>query len=265
MAMSSELRTRILSGVAMIAVALAALWFGGLAFWALASLLAVLMMSEWAGMMQAPRWSHILAMVLVAGIMAYALQLTITGYPPAFHYPMIAQGLDLVAVAAILLAVASFRARLGVGLLYAALPAMALIFIRQQDGGLLLALWTLAIVWATDIGAYFAGRAIGGPKLAPAISPNKTWAGLIGGMIAALIVGALIAWRAGLPSILYVAGAGLAVAAQAGDLFESWLKRRSGVKDSGCILPGHGGVMDRLDGVVPVSMAVAGAIMAGLL
>ena len=263
MAMSSELRTRILSGVAMIAVALAALWFGGLAFWALASLLAVLMMSEWAGMMQAPRWSHILAMVLVAGIMAYALQLTITGYPPAFHYPMIAQGLDLVAVAAILLAVASFRARLGVGLLYAALPAMALIFIRQQDGGLLLALWTLAIVWATDIGAYFAGRRLGGPKLAPSISPNKTWAGLVGGMLAAAIVGGLIAYAAQLPAIALWLGAPLAVVAQLGDLLESGMKRRAGVKDSGKILPGHGGLLDRIDGMLPVAIAVAALVANG--
>jgi phosphatidate cytidylyltransferase len=265
MAMSSELRTRILSGVVMIAIAVAALWLGGIAFWALVSLLAVLMMAEWANMMKAPRWKLAVAVALAAALMAYALLFVDGQYLRAYHGPLIAQGIDLLGVSAILLAVISFSARLGAGLLYAVLPAMSLIFIRQQDAGLLLALWTLVTVWATDIGAYFAGRTIGGPKLAPTISPNKTWAGLIGGMVAALIVGALIAWQAGLPSILYVAGAGLAVAAQAGDLFESWLKRRSGVKDSGRILPGHGGVLDRLDGVVPVAVLVAAAVAAGWL
>ena len=97
------------------------------------------------------------------------------------------------------------------------------------------------------------------------MSPNKTWAGLIGGMAAALILGAAVAWAAGLPGFCWIAGAPLAAAAQMGDLFESWLKRRSGVKDSGKLLPGHGGVLDRLDGVVPVSVAVAAAVAAGLL
>ena len=151
-------------------------------------------------------------------------------------------------------------------MLYAIPPAIALIFVREQaERGLLLTLWTLAIVWATDIGAYFAGRAIGGPKLAPRLSPNKTWAGLIGGMIAAAVVGALIAWQGDLPAFCWITGGGLAVAAQMGDLFESWLKRRSGVKDSGKLLPGHGGVLDRLDGVVPVAVVVGTALAAGLL
>ncbi len=263
--MNAELRTRILSGIVMIAVALGALVFGGIAFWALVSLLAILMMAEWANMMQAARWKQLWACALVAALMAYALLFTDGVYLRAYHAPLIAQGLDLAGLAAILLAVTCVSARLGAGLLYAVLPAIALIFIRQQDAGLSLALWTLVIVWGTDIGAYFAGRAIGGPKLAPAISPNKTWAGLIGGMIAAAIVGAGLAWRFHLPAPLYYLGAPLAVAAQMGDLFESWLKRRSGVKDSGRILPGHGGVLDRLDGVVPVAVIVAGAIGVGLI
>ena len=96
-----------------------------------------------------------------------------------------------------------------------------------------LTLWTLAVVWATDIGAYFSGRAIGGPKLAPALSPNKTWAGLGGGEAAALFVGMAIALAFGLPRALLLLGAPMAVLAQIGDLFESWLKRKAGVKDSG--------------------------------
>ncbi len=120
------------------------------------------------------------------------------------------------------------------------------------------------MVWATDIAAFFAGRGMGGPRLAPAISPNKTVAGLIGGVIAAAVAGAVVAvildarWAAdALPFLLAGLGAILAVLAQAGDLFESWLKRRAGVKDSGTLLPGHGGVLDRLDGLVPVAVVVA--------
>jgi phosphatidate cytidylyltransferase len=263
-AVASELQLRVLSGVGMIAVALTALWLGGLAFWALASLLAVLMMIEWAAMAMAPRWQIIVAAALAAAMMVYPLSFLDRSHLIDHRVLIAIDAVELTGLFAILLAVISFRARLGAGLLYAVLPAIALIFLRQQPGqGLALALWTLMIVWATDIGAYFAGRAIGGPRLAPKLSPNKTWAGLIGGMVAALLVGAAVAAQAGLPWPYMIAGAPLAVAAQIGDLFESWLKRRSGVKDSGKLLPGHGGVLDRLDGVVPVAVLVAAAVAFG--
>ena len=125
-------------------------------------------------------------------------------------------------------------------------------------------LGVLAVVIATDTGAYFSGRTIGGPKIAPAISPSKTWAGLFGGMLAAGLVTlgfffSNVGDRAlsvmGLGS--FATGAGLAVLAQAGDFFESWLKRRSGLKDSSNLIPGHGGVFDRVDGLLPVAMAAA--------
>lgn len=262
----TELHQRILTGLVMIVAALGALWLGGAAFWGLVSLLAVMMMIEWAQMAKAVRWQIWLSAALAAGLMAAAWSFTDEGLVSSFPDRLIAQMADLAGISAILLAVISFRARLGVGLLYAVFPAVALVFIRQQPGqGLMLALWTLMIVWATDIGAYFAGRAIGGPKLAPGLSPNKTWAGLIGGMASAGLVGAAISSAGGLPVLCWVAGAPLAVAAQIGDLFESWLKRRSGVKDSGSLLPGHGGVMDRLDGVVPVAMLVAAAVAVGML
>ena len=127
----------------------------------------------------------------------------------------------------------------------------------------MLALWTLAIVWATDIGAFFAGRAIGGPKLAPVISPNKTWAGLIGGMIVAAVAGGAIAYVGHLPTRTYWLAPLLAVAAQLGDLAESGMKRRVGVKDSGHILPGHGGLLDRIDGMLPVAILVAALVANG--
>jgi phosphatidate cytidylyltransferase len=118
----------------------------------------------------------------------------------------------------------------------------------------------MGLVWATDIFAYFAGRSIGGPKIWPAVSPNKTWAGLLGGMAAAALFSVVFAgvgnWSQSAITMALV-GALLAVVAQAGDFLESWLKRRAGVKDSGTLLRGHGGVMDRVDGLVPVCVVVA--------
>jgi phosphatidate cytidylyltransferase len=150
-----------------------------------------------------------------------------------------------------------------VGLAAAALLAMPLLAL----------IVTLATVIFTDVGAYFVGRAVGGPKIAPAISPSKTWAGLIGGMIAAGlwmalavgVVGATIGALAQSPDVApkpqhlaigAAIGAGLAIAAQAGDFLESWLKRKAGVKDSSHLIPGHGGVLDRIDGLLPVALIV---------
>jgi phosphatidate cytidylyltransferase len=132
--------------------------------------------------------------------------------------------------------------------------------------------FVLGTVICTDIGAYFAGRAIGGPKIAPSISPSKTWAGLFGGMAAAglfcaLVIGFVSSAASAMSTapgagdgilramtIAFAAGAGLAIAAQTGDFFESWLKRRAGVKDSSHLIPGHGGVFDRIDGLLPVAI-----------
>ena len=160
------------------------------------------------------------------------------------------------------IAIISRRPSLGKGVVYCGLPVLALVFLRRQDDGLLFAFWALALVWATDIGAFFAGRSIGGPKLAPRLSPNKTWAGLIGGVIAAGGLGLILHVRFGLPLHMTISTPLLAVLAQGGDLYESWLKRQAGVKDSGNILPGHGGVLDRLDGLVPVAPVAALLVVA---
>ena len=150
------------------------------------------------------------------------------------------------------------------GFFYALIPALALLWIRDRaDQGLELLLWVFIVTWATDIGAFFAGRAIGGAKLAPAISPNKTIAGLIGGIISAGLAGFAWVQAMHLPPLLIWIAPSLAVAAQAGDLFESWMKRRAGVKDSGGWLPGHGGVLDRLDGLVPVAIITAALVLGG--
>ena len=145
------------------------------------------------------------------------------------------------------------------GIAYVALPNISLLWIRGLPNGLELILWILFTVWATDIGAYFAGRAIGGPKLCPRISPNKTWAGLGGGIVAAAGIGILTVMICGSPHpfILIFITASLAIVAQIGDLFESWVKRFFDVKDSGHLLPGHGGILDRFDGIAAVAPKVA--------
>ena len=151
------------------------------------------------------------------------------------------------------------------GFLYALLPALALLWIRERDEhGLYLLIWTFIVTWSTDIGAYFAGRSFGKRKLAPTISPNKTVEGLSGGIAAATLFGGAWVLATGLGIALLALAPILAVAAQSGDLFESGMKRRAGVKDSGHWLPGHGGVLDRLDGLVPVAVLTAAAQLLGL-
>ncbi|MGI8706227.1 MAG: phosphatidate cytidylyltransferase [Sphingomicrobium sp.] len=151
------------------------------------------------------------------------------------------------------------------GFVYALMAALSVLWIRDRaDNGVWLVLWVFLVVWATDIGSYFAGRAIGGPKLAPTISPGKTWAGLYGGVAAATVFGGAWALFTGLPLILLLLAPLFAVVAQGGDLFESRMKRRAGVKDSGTWLPGHGGIFDRLDGLLPVAILTALAVVTGV-
>jgi phosphatidate cytidylyltransferase len=157
------------------------------------------------------------------------------------------------------------------GFVYCLLPALSLLWIRERaeyqgfGTGFDLLIWVFLVDWSTDIGAYFAGRAIGGPKLAPSISPNKTIVGLVGGVGSAILLAGAWASFVKLPSSLLWLAAPFAVAAQLGDLFESGLKRRAGVKDSGTWLPGHGGLLDRLDGLVPVAVLTAALMLLGWL
>jgi phosphatidate cytidylyltransferase len=253
----SDLAVRTASGMALMALALAALWAGGIWFWILTSIAAMLMLAEWGALVQSDPTHKRLA------LFAACIPLAIMAPKPLAAGPGFL-AIGLIFGAGFFTTIVTNKPRLGFGIAYIAFPALALLFLREQENGLLLALWALATVWVTDIGAYAAGRSIGGPKLAPAVSPNKTWAGLIGGVVAALILGLLL-WRfAGLRLQLAWASPILAVIAQIGDLYESWLKRQAGVKDSGTLLPGHGGVLDRLDGLVPVAPAAAGLILLDL-
>lgn len=146
------------------------------------------------------------------------------------------------------------------GILYLAPAAAMLMLMRESERGFADVLTLIALVAAIDIGAYFTGRALGGPKIAPAISPSKTWAGLLGGILGALAVLILSARLSqAVPAWWQVLGLAVlaAVVAQAGDFFESWMKRRAGVKDSGKLIPGHGGLFDRVDGLIAVSFLAA--------
>ncbi|WP_354291065.1 phosphatidate cytidylyltransferase [Sphingomonas sp. PvP055] len=247
--MSSNLALRSIVGVAMVAVALTSVLLGDLAFWLLCVVLGLFMMAEWADLHKTPPKMKRLAQYAVS--VPLAIMAPHLGAGPDFF------ALGLIAAAAFFIVIVTRRQGLAFGAVYVCLPILALLLIRGQGDGILLTVWALALVWACDIGAYFAGRTIGGPKLAPKVSPNKTWAGLAGGVVLATIFAGILQARYGLPLRLTVATPFLAVLAQGGDLYESWLKRRAGVKDSGTLLPGHGGVLDRLDGLVPVAPIAA--------
>lgn len=244
----SQLTVRIAAAVVMIVVAMLAIVAGGLLFWTLAAIVGLLMMAEWCDLDRASADAK------------RVCQLTMV-VPLAIMSPLAAGpyflALGTLFGAFFFVGAVFRRPMLAIGVLYVGLPILALVLLEHQPHAVTLTLWTLSLVWATDIGAFFAGRAIGGPKLAPRLSPNKTWAGLIGGVLAATLLALAFHAAAGLAMVLTLATPALAVLAQLGDLYESALKRRAGVKDSGTILPGHGGVLDRLDGLVPVAPAAA--------
>jgi phosphatidate cytidylyltransferase len=220
----SDLGIRTLSSVAMMSVAIMAIWLGGYAFMGLVIAIGLGVLFEFAK--------------LVFG----------------FAYSLLAQILWLLG-----------------GAIYVGIACFSLILFSTPVFGMTPAIMLIAAVIGTDIGAYFAGRSIGGPKIAPRISPSKTWSGLLGGMIGAglmmvIIQAGIYAFRgseAGDGDVyfaygwfgLMLTGAALAVVAQMGDFFESWMKRRAGVKDSGRLIPGHGGLFDRTDGLIAVAFA----------
>lgn len=234
-------------------VVLAAVWAGGWILRALLVATALLAVAEWVNLVPGSRRSAALLSSMV-GVVASLAALIAVGAAAA------------VGVAALFILVVALagggrdRMLLGIGVFYVSLGLIGLDWLRDRpDEGLALFLYAMLAVWATDIGAYAAGRSIGGPKLAPRISPKKTWAGLIGGMVSAGLAGWAVAEVAGAaqPLLALLVAALSAVVAQAGDLFESAVKRRYNIKDSGHLIPGHGGILDRIDGLLVAAPVLA--------
>jgi phosphatidate cytidylyltransferase len=251
-----DLGVRLFSAFVLIPAVLIDVWVGGIWFQLFVALLTILVAYEWTVMAHG-RSSSQFAIHAAAALCGVFLPME-TGLPGTFFAVFI-----LATMGAVL---AQFQGRptsvwTYLGVPYAAIPGAALVILRaDEDMGLLAILWLLSIVWAADTCAYFAGRIIGGPKLAPVISPKKTWSGLAGAVIGSAAASIAFCNIAGLEgwAILGVIAAVAAVVEQAGDLFKSALKRHYGVKDSGRLIPGHGGVIDRVDGLIAVSAFAAG-------
>ncbi len=250
-----DLAIRSASAVVLIPVVVACIWFGGYWFLAFTLLLGCLIAHEWWGIVFPGNYLQY-ALHLAAAIVGTLL----TAYGSATAAASAVLGLAFLS---------AMLARFGdgpksvwnyFGIFYVGLPVIAFTLLRQDAVyGFAAILWIFLVVWAADILAYFAGRTIGGPRLAPRISPKKTWAGLggaiVGGVLASLLFAHFLKFEAS--AVLAVMAGALAIAEQAGDLFESSLKRHYGVKDSGHLIPGHGGIIDRVDGLITVAVLAA--------
>ena len=249
-----DLRLRVLSAAVLAPVSLVCIWIGGVPFAGLIALIAAGLAYEWLGL--CGKRTSGAAIVLFAAlplsvILAASDHLTAS---------MVLLAVTTIAAAALTRGLSRSRP-LAFGIPYLGIGAVALVWLRQpptSGGANVIVL--LLIVWASDIGAYMVGRAVGGPRMAPSISPGKTWSGAIGGLAgaaatglaaAAILGNASISWRPAALAIL------IGLVSQAGDLFESLLKRHFGVKDSGALIPGHGGLLDRLDAVLTAAPAAA--------
>lgn len=251
---SQELQLRIASGAVVGLIALAVLYWGSGPFAILLGAIAAAMSWEWGRIVRGGDGDLITAVHTATAIAAAGLA----------AFGMAGLGIAIVAIGAITasaLAVGQQNVGLtGAGVVYTGLPVIALEWLRGDESfGMLAVLFVIVVVVVTDTAAYAAGRTLGGPKLWPAVSPNKTWAGLVGGVSAAAIAGALFPFVTGSGSSQWLAALGLILGliAQAGDLAESALKRHFGRKDASELIPGHGGFMDRMDGIVTASVAAA--------
>ncbi|MBR0799183.1 phosphatidate cytidylyltransferase [Bradyrhizobium jicamae] len=246
-----NLVARVAAAIVLAPIAIALAYAGGIAWAVLVTLAAIGLFLEWLMITGLAREIRVvtpgIAALLIAGLCL------MTGRIDA--------ALIVLAVGVIALALLSGERRgwAAAGLLYAAAAEIASVLVRLDAvKGFAALMFVLLVVWVTDIGGYFAGRSIGGPKLWVRVSPKKTWAGAIGGFVASMLVAAgFAAFEIGTTGPLLVLGAVLSVVSQLGDLFESAVKRRFGVKDSSHIIPGHGGLLDRLDGFVAAVIVAA--------
>jgi phosphatidate cytidylyltransferase len=250
------LQLRIVSAVVLAPLPIAAIWFGWPWLPLLTGVAAAVMAWEWGRLCRRGHFGQtgiVLVTVVLAAVAAAALA-----------SPSLALGTVVLGAGIVLWAAREKRDLepqwTAFGALWVALPCVCLLWLaRDGPTGRATLFWVLAVVWATDIGAYAAGRTFGGPRLAPRWSPRKTWAGLAGGMICAALIGwATAAWlEISSPLPVVIISAGLAIVEQFGDVAESIAKRRFGVKDSSGLIPGHGGLLDRLDGLLAVIPVVA--------
>lgn len=250
------LRLRLLSAAVLIPVALAGIYLGGWLLVLFVALGGVLLANEWdrlcggdgvRGSVGIVHAGVILAAALLAGAEFFGAALALTA-------------VGAVGVSVIARQFERSAAWPAAGVIYLALPIIAIIWLRgEPEAGRASILWLFVLVWATDTGALAVGRTLGGPRLAPRISPNKTWSGTVAGLASAAGVGALVGWITDDVGFALIIGlsVGLSVVAQAGDLLESAVKRHYGVKDSGSMIPGHGGILDRADGLLLAAPAMA--------
>jgi len=247
------LRRRILSALVLVPIALGAIWAGEISTTILAALAGGLMAWEWGKLIG--RLDSAVEAALFVAVGAGAV--LVTGFWSA------QAGLVCAALGVAGLTLSGMRRQPGwtaAGLGWILLATICFVVLRADpEVGWPTTLWLLLVVWAIDTAAYVVGRSVGGPKLAPRISPNKTWSGLLGGMAGAVLVGLVFGWIDGVsgPWRLALVSGGLAVVEQIGDIAESYAKRRFGAKDSGNLIPGHGGLLDRLDGMLAVVTAIA--------
>lgn len=253
----NNLGVRAASASVLIPAVIIALWFGGWAWLLLVAIGVALLANEW-GVMSAPVAPVRIATSVTIGVLAAVFAMY-------FHEPTLAWAL-VVAGAAFAALVARGTAErpadAAYGVIYIAPCAIALLWLRGEEHGRSWATMLFAVTWSADICAFLVGSALKGPKLWPRFSPNKTWSGFFGGLVGAMIAAVAVA-RFSDATLSYLAAAlvGLAggLATMAGDLWESMLKRRFGVKDSGDLIPGHGGLLDRVDGLMFASVIIAGA------
>jgi phosphatidate cytidylyltransferase len=252
-----DLLPRVVSAVVLLAVAGAALYWAAWSFNAVVVTVALVLAWEWTRLCGESRFG---LAGFTQGLSAFVIVVAAALGAPAVALVLI----PFAALAAFLAGQQSRIAHPGwnaLGPLYVGLPCVSIIWLRAGgDGALPLVVWLMVTVWAADIAAYFVGRLVGGPKLAPRISPNKTWAGLGGALLGAAAAGlAIRAAIAGAPpaATMVLASIALAIVAQGGDLLESWIKRKFGVKDSSGLIPGHGGMFDRVDGLLAAASGLA--------